>query len=112
MRQPDLFRAPKGPWNAERIIGPRAPLKPKYIWAIRQQLETPRRVTEGAERVAGELPQRRRQWRRCRPAGRRSSGSPAPSAPAVFILAHAREDGDDGPEPAPGPATGDSGGPV
>lgn len=39
MRQPDLFRTPKQPWNAGRIIGPKAPLKPKHIWAIRQQLK-------------------------------------------------------------------------
>jgi integrase len=38
MRQPDLFRTPRKPWNAGRIIGPKAPLKPKHIWAIRQQL--------------------------------------------------------------------------
>jgi len=40
MRQPDMFRVPKKPWNAGRIIGPKAPLKPKHIWAIRQQLKT------------------------------------------------------------------------
>jgi len=39
VRQPDLFRTPKKPWNAGRIIGPNAPLKPKHIWAIRQQLK-------------------------------------------------------------------------
>lgn len=39
MRQPDLFRTPKKPWNAGRIVGPKAPLKPKHIWAIRQQLK-------------------------------------------------------------------------
>ena len=39
MRQPDLFRIPKKPWNAGRIIGRKAPLKPKHIWAIRQQLK-------------------------------------------------------------------------
>ena len=39
MRQPDLFRIPNKPWNAGRIIGPKAPLKPKHIWAIRQQLK-------------------------------------------------------------------------
>lgn len=32
------------------------------------------------------------------------------AARAEPIAGHAREDGDDGPEPAPGPATGDSGG--
>lgn len=36
MRQPDMFRIPKS-WNAGRIIGPKAPLKPKHIWAVRQQ---------------------------------------------------------------------------
>jgi len=40
MRQPDLFRDPKKPWNEGRIIGPKAPLKPKHIWAIRLQLKT------------------------------------------------------------------------
>jgi len=39
MRHPDLFRTPKKPCNAGRIIGPEAPLKPKHIWAIRQQLK-------------------------------------------------------------------------
>jgi integrase len=43
MRQPDLFRTPKKPWNAGRIIGPKAPLKPKHIWAIRQQLKVSNR---------------------------------------------------------------------
>jgi integrase len=40
MSQPDLFRTPQKPWNAGRLIGPKAPLKPKHIWAIRQQLKT------------------------------------------------------------------------
>jgi len=40
MSQPDLFRTPKRPWNAGRIIGPKAPLKSKHIWSIRQQLKT------------------------------------------------------------------------
>ena len=39
MRPPDLFRTPKKPWNAGRIMGPKAPLKPKHVWAIRQQLK-------------------------------------------------------------------------
>jgi len=40
MRQPDLFRVPKKPWNAGRIIAPKGPLKPKHIRAIRQRLKT------------------------------------------------------------------------
>ncbi|MFC3691586.1 tyrosine-type recombinase/integrase [Chenggangzhangella methanolivorans] len=46
MRQPDLFRLPKKPWNAGRLIGPKAPLKPKHIWAIRQQLKTNAQVRD------------------------------------------------------------------
>ena len=44
MAQPDLFRTPRKPWNAGRLIGPKAPLKPKHIWAIRQQLKMLRRT--------------------------------------------------------------------
>ena len=46
MRQSDLFKQPKRPWNAGRLIGPKAPLKPKHIWAIRQQLKVARRVRD------------------------------------------------------------------
>lgn len=46
MRQSDLFRTPVRPWNAGRLIGPKAPLKPKHIWAIRQQLKTARRLRD------------------------------------------------------------------
>lgn len=46
MRQSDLFIPPKRPWNAGRLIGPKAPLKPKHIWAIRQQLKVARKVRD------------------------------------------------------------------
>jgi hypothetical protein len=46
MSQPDLFRPPIKPWNAGRMIGPKAPLKPKHIWSIRQQLKTTGRVRD------------------------------------------------------------------
>lgn len=46
MRQSDLFNQPKRPWNTGRLIGPKAPLKPKHIWAIRQQLKVARRVRD------------------------------------------------------------------
>ncbi len=46
MRQPDLFRSPQKPWNAGRLSGPKAPLKPKHIWAIRQQLKTNAQVRD------------------------------------------------------------------
>ena len=46
MLQPDLFRTPQKPWNAGRLVGPKAPLKPKHIWAIRQQLKSLARVRD------------------------------------------------------------------
>lgn len=46
MPQPDLFRTPQKPWNAGRLVGPKAPLKPKHIWAIRQQLKSLARVRD------------------------------------------------------------------
>lgn len=46
MRQFDLFIPPKRSWNAGRLIGPKAPLKPKHIWAIRQQLKVTKRVRD------------------------------------------------------------------
>jgi integrase len=33
-------------WNAGRIVGPKPPLKPKQIWAIRQKLKDTRRVRD------------------------------------------------------------------
>lgn len=44
--QRDLFREPPKPWNSGRIIGPKAPFKPKHVWAIRQQLKNSRRVRD------------------------------------------------------------------
>lgn len=46
MRQQDLFRLPRKPWNAVRLVGPKAPLKPKHVWAIRQQLKTTNRIRD------------------------------------------------------------------
>lgn len=42
----DLFRSPPTPWNAGRLIGPKPPLKPKHIWAIRQQLKSGGRIRD------------------------------------------------------------------
>lgn len=46
MRQSDLFIKSTRPWNAGRMIGPKAPLKPKHIWAIRQQLKVSHRIRD------------------------------------------------------------------
>jgi hypothetical protein len=44
--QRDLFRLPRTPWNSGRLIGPKAPFKPKHVWAIRQQLKSAKRVRD------------------------------------------------------------------
>lgn len=44
--QRDLFRPSKTPWNARRIIGAKPPLKPKHVWAIRQQLKSAHRTRD------------------------------------------------------------------
>ena len=46
MAQRDLFLSPPQPRNFGRLIGPKPPLKPKHIWAIRQQLKTAGRVRD------------------------------------------------------------------
>src|SRR5271165_5154738 len=46
MAQLDLFRSPPRPWNSGRIIGPKPPLKPKPVWAIRQQLKNAGRTRD------------------------------------------------------------------
>src|ERR1700751_496272 len=46
MAQLDLFRLPPRPWNTGRMIGPKPPLKPKHIWAIRHHLKTSGRVRD------------------------------------------------------------------
>ena len=40
MSQLDLFCAPRRPWNVGKLVGAKAPLKPKHIWAIRHHLKT------------------------------------------------------------------------
>lgn len=46
MPQLDFFRVPPRPWNSGRMIGPKPPLKPKHIWAIRHHLRTAKRVRD------------------------------------------------------------------
>lgn len=46
MAQRDLFKTPYKPWNSGRIIGPKPPLKPKHVWAIRQQLKNAGRIRD------------------------------------------------------------------
>src|SRR5580698_2229700 len=36
----------KSSWNVGRIVGPKPPLKPKHIWAIRQQLKNAGKIRD------------------------------------------------------------------
>lgn len=38
--------AGRGSWNHGRIIGPKPPLKPRHIWAIRTRLQHEGRVRD------------------------------------------------------------------
>lgn len=44
MGQPDLFRMPRRPWNAGRMIGAKAPLKPKHIWGAPSSAEVSNKI--------------------------------------------------------------------
>lgn len=47
MDKVDTFAAfSSRPWNAGRIIGPKPPLKPKHIWAIRTRLQLEKSVRD------------------------------------------------------------------
>ena len=46
MAQTDLFTLPHKPWNVGRLVGAKAPLKPKHIWGIRQQLKSTGRICD------------------------------------------------------------------
>lgn len=46
MAQDDIRLPRKIPWNSGQIIGPKRPLKPKHIWAIRQQLKNADRIRD------------------------------------------------------------------
>lgn len=46
MAQRDLFKTPRRAWNAGRIIGPKPPLKPMHVWAIRQQLRNAGKIRD------------------------------------------------------------------
>lgn len=35
---------PRVPWNRGRIVGPKLPLKPKHIWALRTRLQLANRT--------------------------------------------------------------------
>jgi integrase len=46
MQQRDPSNRPRKSWNSGRIIGAKPPLKPKFIWAIRQQLKNAARTRD------------------------------------------------------------------
>ncbi|VUD69828.1 hypothetical protein MET9862_00387 [Methylobacterium symbioticum] len=46
---PEVVAVPSStrvPWNCGRIVGPKPPLKPKYIWALRTRLQLANRTRD------------------------------------------------------------------
>jgi integrase len=37
---------PRRPWNKGKLVGPKPPLQPKHVWAIRTRLQMQRKVRE------------------------------------------------------------------
>jgi integrase len=46
MTQRDFFQRSKRPWNAGKLVGPKPPLQPKHIWAIRHELRSRHRLRD------------------------------------------------------------------
>lgn len=40
-------------WNKDKLVGPKPPLQPKHVWAIRTRLEMQRKVRDLAGRLPG-----------------------------------------------------------
>jgi hypothetical protein len=42
----DTSAAPRKPWNKGKRVGPKPPLQPKHVWAIRTRLQMQRKVRD------------------------------------------------------------------
>ena len=42
----DDSTGPRGAWNKAKLIGPKPPLQPKHVWAIRTRLQLDRRIRD------------------------------------------------------------------
>ena len=63
------------PWNKGKIVGQKAPFKPKDIWALRVRLQMEKRVRELALFNLGIDSKLRGYWPSGRECGRKASGN-------------------------------------
>lgn len=45
-RDADVNTGPRNAWNKAKLIGPKPPLQPKHVWAIRTRLQLSRRIRD------------------------------------------------------------------
>ena len=45
-QNPDIEKCPRVPWNKGKFIGPKPPLQPKHVWAIRTHLQLEDRIRD------------------------------------------------------------------
>ena len=45
-RDVDVNTGPRNAWNKAKLIGPKPPLQPKHVWAIRTRLQIDRRIRD------------------------------------------------------------------
>ena len=46
IRNADTLKASRVPWNKGKLVGPKPPLQPKHVWAIRTHLQVMRKVRD------------------------------------------------------------------
>ena len=46
IRNADTPSASRIPWNKGKLVGPKPPLQPKHVWAIRTHLQARRKVRD------------------------------------------------------------------
>ena len=46
IRNADTLNASRIPWNKGKLVGPKPPLQPKHVWAIRTHLQVMRKVRD------------------------------------------------------------------
>jgi hypothetical protein len=46
VNQTNAVSARRRPWNKGKLVGPKPPLQPKHVWAIRTRLQLARRTRD------------------------------------------------------------------
>ena len=46
LHEPDSAPIGRVPWNKDKVIGPKPPLQPRHVWAIRTRLQISGRIRD------------------------------------------------------------------